>query len=412
MQLSALKKIVGTQAFKDASVLGFAHALTLLIGLATTVAWTRWMPMEMYGQFKVVMGVISFASAFCLIGVGQVALMSASSHADGNLVSLIRSKLLANLGGATLILCVAAYYFWIRENSVALAAGLVAAALLFPIYNSNDVWAGWLNGKGQFASLAVGRLLVSGLALVTVFLMVLIHDGSLWLAIAILLVLVSVQNSLMLKKALDHRKNKDGDNELMRFGRHATVAMMFTSILALDVVFLENFHDAEEVALYAVALVLPGLLKTLFGIVSQVVAPKIYATDSPREIWQSYKGKFIRLTIVFIVLGIVGFFLIPNLVPLLFTEQYSAAGDYAKWLWLVISCTGSLSYMGLALLATKRVIYVYMPNVGAPLIMILLWLFCIDYGVAGMIFARCFQAILLSSYYVVAFYNYLGRSSA
>ncbi len=389
-------------------MLGISHALTLLLGLASTVAWTRWMPVEMFGQFKVVMGVVSFAGAFCLVGVGQVALMSASSHADGNLVPLIRAKLLANLGGATLILCGAAYYFWMREDSVALASGLVAAALLFPFYNNNDVWAGWLNGKGKFASLAAGRLLASGLALCAVLLMVLFHVGSVWLAIAILLALLSVQNAHMLSKALRLRANKDCDHQLMRFGRHATVALMFTSILALDVVFLEYFHAVEEVALYAVALVLPGLLKTVFGIIGQVVAPKIYATDSPRELWPSYRSKFYWLTLGFVVLGVAGFYLIPVLLPLLFSEQYAAAGNYARWLWLVISCTGSFAYLGSALLATRQPQYVYMPNVGAPVIVIFLWIVCVDYGAAGMVFARCMQATLLTLYYWIAFSRYLG----
>jgi O-antigen/teichoic acid export membrane protein len=50
--------MVGARALKDASVLGFFHALTLLLGLVSTVAWTRWVPVEMFGQFEVVMGVV------------------------------------------------------------------------------------------------------------------------------------------------------------------------------------------------------------------------------------------------------------------------------------------------------------------------------------------------------------------
>jgi O-antigen/teichoic acid export membrane protein len=102
-----------------------------------------------------------------------------------------------------------------REDSVALAAGLLAAALLFPTYNSNDVWAGWLNGKGQLASLAAGRLLASGLALCAVVLMVLFHVGIVWLAIATLLALLPAQNVIMLSKALRLRANQESDNKLM-----------------------------------------------------------------------------------------------------------------------------------------------------------------------------------------------------
>ena len=369
------------------------------------------MPIETFGQFKVVMGVLSFAGAFSLIGLGQVGLMSASSHADGNLVPLIRSKLLGNLGGASLILCAGAYYYWLREDSVTLAAGLLAAALLFPLYNITDVWAGWLNGKGQFVSLAAGRLLASGLALLTVLLMVLFHIWSVWLAIVILLALFSVQNAIMLCKALTLRANKDANDELMRFGRHATFALMFSSMLALDVVFLEHFHAAEEVALYAVALTLPGLLKTFFGIIGQVVAPKIYAIDSPRELWPSFKKKFFWLTLVFVVLGLIGFFLIPRMIPIIFSEQYAAAGDYARWLWLVISCVGSFTYLGSALLATKRAIYVYVPNIGHPIILFFLYFLFVDFGAGGMVYAKCVSTLLIAGYYGISFYIYMLRGA-
>ena len=188
------------------------------------------MPAETFGQFKVVLGVIGFAGTFCLLGIGQVALMSASSKADGNLARLIRAKLLANIGGALLILGAAAYYFWGRADSNALVRGLLAAAIIFPFYNSSDLWMSWFNGKGRFGSLAAGRLITSALALCAVLLMVFIHIEEVWLAVILFLVLLSAQNVLMLSRALRLRDNAEHNEDLMRFGRHATLALMFNSL--------------------------------------------------------------------------------------------------------------------------------------------------------------------------------------
>jgi len=409
LKYSLIKRIVSSKSFKAATVLGVSHAMTLLLGLASTVVWTKWMPVETYGQFKVIQGVISFAAAFCLIGASQVALMSATSNADGNLARVLRRKLLANLGGSLLILSAAGYYFLIRTDSGAIAAGLVSAAVLFSLYNLSDLWMAWFNGKGSFGQLAVGRLVASALALCTVLILVVFQISYVWQAVVIFLGLVVVQNVLMLKWALRLRENSNCDIEILQYGRHASIALMFTNILGLDVVFLENFHLAEEVALYSVALVLPTLLKTFFGIIGQVVAPQIYAADSLTNLWASFKGRFIWLTLGFVLLGLVGFMLIPKLVTLLFSHQYSAAGDLSKWLWLVIASVGSFTYLGSALLATKNKYHIYIPNAGYTILLIMLSIVFIDYGAGGMIYARCISAILLATYYCVAFFVYISK---
>jgi O-antigen/teichoic acid export membrane protein len=403
MRLSVFKKMVGARAFKDASVLGLAHVLTLLLGLASTVVWTRWMPAETFGQYKVVLGVISIAGTFCLLGIGQVALMSAASKADGNLPRLIRSKLLANVGGALLILAAAGYYSLFRPDSGALVGGLVAAAIIFPIYNSSELWLSWLNGKGKFGSLAAGRLTTSGLALCAALLIVLFHINEVWLVVLLFLALPSVQNVLMLRRAVSLKGNDEHNESLMRLGRHTSFALIFVSLLSLDVVLLEHFHKAEEVALYVVALAFPEQVKGLFSIIGQVIAPKIFANESLAKLWPSFRKKFFGITLVFTGLGLIGFILIPILVPLLFTAKYAAAADYGKWLWLAISCTGSFTCLGSALIGTGRPTYIYTPSVGYPLCLLTLYLVFLDYGASGMIYARSVSAILLAAYYGVAF---------
>jgi len=367
------------------------------------------MPAETFGQFKVVLGVIGFAGTFCLLGIGQVALMSASGKADGNLVRLIRAKLLANIGGAFLILAVAAYYFWSRADSDALVRGLLSAAIIFPLYNSSDLWMSWINGKGRFGSLAAARIATSALALCAVLMMALLKISEVWFAVLLFLALLSIQNVFMLGKALRLRDNAEHNEDLMRFGRHATLALMFNSLLALDVVLLEHFHKAEEVALYAVALVFPEQVKTLFSIIGQLIAPKMYATDSPAELWTSFRSKFLWLILGFTALGLIGFVLIPLLVPLLFSAKYAAAADYGKWLWLAISCTGSFTYLGSALIATRRPMYVYAPYVGYPLCLVALYLVFVDYGASGMIYARSVCAVVLAAFYGIAFFAHVSK---
>ena len=269
----------------------------------------------------------------------------------------------------------------------------------------------WFNGKGRFASLAAGGLITSALALCAVFLMVLFSIDEVWLAVFLFLALLSAQNAFMLSRVLRLRENTEHNEDLMRFGRHATLALMFSSLLALDVVLLEHVHKAEAVALYAVALVFPEQVKALFSIIGQLIAPRMYATDSPAQLWPSFRNKFLWLTLGFITLGLIGFVLIPLLVPLLFSAKYAAAADYGKWLWLAISCTGTFTYLGSALIATRRPVYIYTPYVGYPLCLMALYLVFVDYGVSGMVYARSVCAVLLAAFYGMAFFAHVSKEN-
>jgi O-antigen/teichoic acid export membrane protein len=396
------------KALRDGSALGAAHVLTLLIGLASTVVWTRWMPVEIFGQFKLVMGVISFAGTFCLLGIGQAALMSAAANADGNLVRLIQAKLLANIGGALVILVAAAYYFWWRPDSFVVVKGLLAAAIIFPLYNSSDLWMSWINGKGRFATLAIGRVITSSLSLCAVLLTVFLDISQVWPAVLLFLALLAMQNLFMLGKALRLRDNPVRDEGVLRLGHHATLAMMFTSVLSLDVVLLEHFHTAAEVALYATALVFPDQIKALFSIIGQLIAPRIFADVQPAELWASFRIRFYWLTAAFVLVGLAGFVLIPILVPLLFSAKYAVAAGYGKWLWLAVSCTGSCTYLGSALIGTRKPVYIYAPYVGYPLCLMALYLAFVDYGASGMVYARSASAIMLAAFYAISFYAHVS----
>jgi hypothetical protein len=95
--------------------------------------------------------------------------------------------------------------------------------------------------------------------------------------------------------------------------------------------------------------------------------------------------------------------LIPILVPLLFTAKYAAAAGYGKWLWLAISCSGSFTYLGSALIGTRRLTYIYTPSLGYPLCLLMLYLVFVDDGASGMIYARSLSSVLLAAYYGIAF---------
>lgn len=389
--------------------LAIVHIVSLGCGIAATVVWTRMMPQETFGQFKVVMAFLGVVSAFCLLGTSQAALMSASKGADGNLVPLLRSKLLANVGGAIVILGGATYYAWLRNDSGPVAIALLAAAFFFPLYNTSDVWMAWLNGKSEFRVLASGRIVTSLLTLVTVLSLGLIGDVDIWIIVLVLVAALSAQNAFLLRKALKHRSGSIEDEKVMHLGRHATIAMLFSALLALDVVILDHYYSPGDVAIYAVALLFPDQIKAIFSIFIQTISPRMYRCESLKELWAGFRSEFLVLTLGFALIAVLGFFLLPILIPWLFSEKYVLAAEYGKWLWLTIGLLGSTSFLGIALTARHSLVTIYATGVGYPLCLGGLYFYWVEDGIEGMVIARIVATCGMAALFVSAFAIHLWR---
>jgi O-antigen/teichoic acid export membrane protein len=329
--------------------------------------------------------------------------MSASKNADGNLAGLVRAKFLANVGGAVLVLSAAGYFAFGREGADVIVYGLVATAILFPVYNISDVWISWLNGKSRFAELATGRMVTAALSLISVGLLVVLGVAKLWVAAALYFFLMSIQNILMLGRSFSLRTNNEQDEGAIAFGRHATVAMMFSSLMAIDVLVLEYFHSLTEVAIYAIALLFPEQIKALFAIFNQVFTPRMCRSASVTEFWMGFRIQFFLLTAGFVMIGVVGFLLIPVLTVLLFSERYVEAAKYGKWLWVTVAVLGSSTFLGIALTSMRKRIALYASAVGYPVLLTVLFVAMARRGVEGMVVARMTATAFLAVFYVVAF---------
>ena len=389
--------------------LAMVHIVSLGCGIAATVVWTRMMPQETFGQFKVVMAFLGVVSAFCFLGTSQAAVMSASKGADGNLALLLRGKFLANIGGAILILGGAAYFAWLRNSSGPVAIALMAAALFFPLYNTSDVWIAWLNGKSEFRVLANGRIVTALLTLVSVLTFGLVGDTDVWVIVLVLVAALSAQNVFLLRKALKYRSGSIEDKRLIRLGRHATVAMLFSALLALDVLILDYYFNPGDVAIYAVALLFPDQIRAIFSIFIQTISPRMYRCESLRELWAGFRTEFLVLTLGFVFIAVLGFFLFPVMIPWLFSEKYAVAAEYGKWLWLTIGLLGSTSFLGVALTARHSLITIYATGVGYPLCLGGLYFYWIEEGVEGMVTARIVATCAMAALFVGAFAIHLWR---
>ena len=145
------------------------------------------------------------------------------------------------------------------------------------------------------------------------------------------------------------------------------------------------------------------LIASLFLTMARSVADKAERGALFLDHYRAIDLPYVDIDIAVLV-GIAGFILLPPLTTWLFTERYAEAAEYGKWLWLSLSLTNPITtYLGTALIATKRPIFLYGSHIGYSLLMVALFLALVHAGLGGMVMARIVGGFCLAGFYVAAF---------
>jgi O-antigen/teichoic acid export membrane protein len=399
MKLISLRQIA---AFVEGTGwLAVAQAFAIVCGLLTTVIWARAMPSELFGEYRVLMGIVTFVSTLCLLGSGQSALMSAARGLGGNFQRIFRWKIFANTLASIGLASAAYYYSYI--GSFPLALGLVAAAVFFPLYNLYDVWTSWFNGENRLRLLALSQCLFAGSSMVVIVIAAIIRIEILWLIVAIHFSLVSALSVLAIISIGRRIDRSSDDPAVINLGHHSSLALGVGGIVALDVVILNHAYSAEDVATYFIALQFPQMLSRVLAVFSLKLSSRMYADRSFHDVWQSVRSDFWISTLACIALGFVGIFLLPPLTIMLFGERYAEAAQFGQWLWFSMAILGAPTLLSSLLIATKNPIFIYIPQIGYPLLLCALFFLFLGDGVAGLTVARILSVLALAIFYVASF---------
>jgi O-antigen/teichoic acid export membrane protein len=169
-------------------------------------------------------------------------------------------------------------------------------------------------------------------------------------------------------------------------------------------VILNHFASAAEVAMFAIAMQFPEQLKTVFSVIGQAASPYIYRSTSVVETWKTLRRPFWLLCGFMAAVGVAGVFVLPPVTRWLFTDRYAVAAEYGKWLWLTLALTGPATFLGFALLSTKRKFFLYAPNVMFPILQVSLYVCFARGGVHGMVTARIAASVGLFALYIISFW--------
>lgn len=391
--------------FSNARFLISASIITSLSGFLTNLIWSRWLPVDVYGSYQVLISAVGVIGTFCQLGAGQAALMSAAQNFDGNFIKIVKKKLSSNFVGSLMFIGLALYFFYSDGSLSFYFYGFLVAAALFPLYNLNDIWLAWLNGKGLFYDLSLNRVVNYTFSLIAVVVIAIFKISEFWQIVFIFFAIVIIQNVWMLEKVSLLRVNRNEDKSILLLGSHTTIAMMLSGLGAMDVLILNHFYSANEVAIYAMSFVLPEILRNGLSIVTQLYAPKLNNGTSPIDFWRDNRINFFVICLLFFGFGILGYLFLPLVVPLLFSNKYIEAVSYSQYLWVATAFLGPFGLLGKSVIATKKLLYTYISHLGFPILVFILYACFISNGIYGLIEARVITMLVIHAFYALSFFR-------
>lgn len=367
------------------SVLGQIATALMVLGFAMLVA--RYLPKDVYGQYKYVIAVVALLSTFSLNGLGTAVFQSVASGFEGALQegfwANIRWSAAVFLGA----LGVAAYYFIAGNNT--LAIGILIGGSLSPFLTSANLANSFLAAKKDFRRsnlffsvyenfFAVGALAITVLLTNNPLILVAVYFAG------------NTLTTLFLYQRVKRIYTPDADKRdggTLSYSKHLSLMGILSGIAGnIDQILLFHFVGPAQLAIYNFAIAIPDQTKGPLKNLNTMVQAK-FVNRSSVEIKAGIWSKMLILllsTLIFIALYIL---IAPYLYSILF-PKYAGAAFYSS-IYILSLISAVVAPAGSYLIAKKRVQEQYILNVGGSLLQIILMAVGVIWaGLVGLVLAR------------------------
>lgn len=332
----------------------FRYALTALIGLGTTVIFSRMASKEIYGAYQYILSSVTFLSFLSLPGMNIAALKSVVKGNDYAVFTTIKLSLLSGLTG---LLCIIGYGFYNWDREVISLPLLLLVAITFAPFYALNTWYVFYEGRQDFFSVAWRALVVATISFFVLWFLLFIGAPlsllvGWYFLIGILSSLIFVIEIWWKVKKQNLEKKPVADSTLdVRFGFVVTIQkFVFNASETLPFMIIGSIYGLAEVAIFQVAYFIYSVASSYIGALVSMYLPKLFLGVSLQ------RKKVITYNLFSGAIAAFGasiFLLI--FFPLFFTQEYKQSLFIAWLLVPVLVLLPLRSYLANYLTANKRV---------------------------------------------------------
>lgn len=361
-----------------------------VVSFMTMIAFANWLPKESYGKYQFILSALSIFAIFALPGINTALIKSITQKKEGTLRLAVKKKIKWGLIGSFLSLGLAGWYFLQGNNLLAVAFLLVA--LFLPFRETFHIFASFWNGRKRFDLQAKYQVISACLSAFFIIPAIYLTDNVL-IIIAIMFTGHTCFDFLLYKKTEKQKINDEQDSTAISFGKNLTLISALQMAAAyLDKIIIWHFLGAIPVAIYSFAQQPIQKVQELLPI-GALALPKLGENKIDAQRKKGIISKFLWL-FLFAVPATATLILIAPFLYQLFFPQYMESVVYFQALSLLIVLSPFV-LLSAALIAEMKEKALYIINIGAPLLKIILFFVLIPcFGIWGIVTAILITELL------------------
>lgn len=365
-----------------------AQIITITGGLILSVILSNSLPESQYGIYRYLIGIGTLLTTFSLTGVTQSILQTAAKQYFGFYSIGVKTSRLYSLGISVAGSAGALYYF--LQDDLMLSLGCLTIAVVQPLINSFQNIFFLLQGSRQFKESTtvqgVKTSIVVGSVLSTLFFTE--HVVALFAAFLISQAGVNYIAHRYFRPTNAPEIDQDTTERYLSFARHSSLRNIISgTAFRLDTIIIFQQLGAVELAVYAIANMVPEQIKGGFKNLASLIIPKYAQHDNLASIKRSMLWRSVQLGVLFSIISAAYIATIPFVYELLFPKYHEAI-----WLSQIIALSfpaavAIIPFSALQSQLADRVLHTY--NILSSFILLVLTLSLItSYGLVGAVAAK------------------------
>jgi O-antigen/teichoic acid export membrane protein len=358
-----------------------------LSSLVLAIVVSRYLPKEIYGEYKYILSAVALLSVFTLNGLGGAVLQSVAHGFD----AVLEEGFWINIRWSVLMFAgaffVSAYYFVLHNYE--LAFGILLGGCLSPFLTSANLSNSFLSGKKDFARSALYfDILANFIPVGALIATVLLTKNALALAFIYfasntLIALYLYRRVLRTYKPQLHKT----DSGALTYSKHLSLMGILGGIADnIDQILLFHYVGAAQLAVYNFATAIPDQAKGPLKRFDSMVQAR-FAARTNADIRSGMRHKILLLVVFYAVIT-AAYILVAPFIYKIFFPNYMDSIFYTQ----VYACSMLVFPLGIAnsyLSVRKKVREQYLVTVASGIFQIVAMAFgVITWGLIGLVIAR------------------------
>ena len=290
--------------------------------------------------------------------------------------------------------CINNYF---TKNNLVFTWSFTILALAFPMYSISGYYGSILSGKKKFDIQTKYFTIYSLISAIAIITAVVISKNVFWIILAFILSDIIVGNFFNLKSK-KFLTNKEVDSDSINYGiKLSAIGVIGIIAQNIDKIILPILLGYQELAIYAIALIVPEQIKNLIKNIGPLTLPKFANTEISPELKQKIIIYSFKMMILIIPIIIIYWFSAEWIFRLIY-PQYLEAVAYSKIFSLSLLVVPSLLITSL-FQGNKKSQLLLKDNIFSSVIQIIsVILLVYIFGLWGLITARLITRVLTFLY--------------